>query len=382
MSNDRYKLDKYLERAGKFSIGICFIFLVFFIGSLVLQAVPAFSFYVFEVDVNAKKPIYSEQEAKSLLQNYFQTDKYSRFLNKNATKELLDNLKDDGHKSKLSLLVSNQLNDFLKDGESKFFDESEQSLIKKLQADGMFNTIINWNLFVNTESRDPSQAGILTAIIGSMFTIFICIAISLPIAVLAAIYLDEFAPKNAITSIIELNINNLAAVPSIVFGLLGLSFLINFCDFPRSSSIVAGITLAMMVLPIMIISTRGALSRVPNSIKQAALALGATKIQIIIHHTLPLALPGIMTGLILSIARAIGETAPLILIGMVAFIIDVPSSVFDPATVLPVQIFLWTQNPEHAFHAKTAAAILILLVIMIILNLAAILVRKKFEKRW
>lgn len=239
-----------------------------------------------------------------------------------------------------------------------------------------------FNFFTNPESREVTQAGMSTSITGSLYTILVCIFVAFPISILTAIYLEEFAPKNLITSLLEVNIYNLAAVPSIVFGLLGLIVLINTFHLPRAASITAGITLAMMILPVMIISTRQALRVVPLPIKQAALALGATKMQVILHHSLPLAIPGIMTGAILSIARTIGETAPLILIGMVAFIVDIPENIFDPATVMPVQIFLWASSPEDGFKAKTAAAILILLAILITINIIAVYIRKKYEHRW
>lgn len=239
-----------------------------------------------------------------------------------------------------------------------------------------------FNFFTNPESREVAQAGMATSIVGSLYTILVCILVAFPISIFTAIYLEEFAPKNLITSLLEVNIYNLAAVPSIVFGLLGLVVLINTIHLPRAASITAGITLAMMILPVMIISTRQALRVIPSTIKQAALALGATKMQVILHHSLPLAIPGIMTGAILSIARAIGETAPLILIGMVAFIVDVPENIFDAATVVPVQIFLWASSPEDGFKAKTAAAILILLAILITINIIAVYIRKKYEHRW
>jgi phosphate transport system permease protein len=206
--------------------------------------------------------------------------------------------------------------------------------------------------------------------------------VALPISICTAIYLEEFAPKNLFTTLIEININNLAAIPSIVFGLLGLSVLINIFGMPRSAPITAGITLAMMILPILVITTRQAIKSVPTNVKHAALALGATKMQVILHHTLPLSMPGIATGVILSVARAIGETAPLILIGMVAFIVDIPHNIFEPATALPVQIYLWSSNPETAFQAKTAAAILFLLSLLILINMVAVYIRKKYENRW
>jgi phosphate transport system permease protein len=240
----------------------------------------------------------------------------------------------------------------------------------------------NWRFLTAGDSRDPELAGIRGALVGTALTLTITLLLCLPIGVMAAIYLEEFAPKNRITDAIEVNINNLAAVPSIVFGLLGLAVFLNFFGMPRSAPLVGGITLALLVLPTIIIASRAALKAVPPSIKEAALGVGASKQQAIFHHVLPLAMPGIMTGTIIGMAHALGETAPLLMIGMIAFIVDVPSSFTDAATVLPVQIYLWSDLPEGAFKAKTAAAIIVLLAFLFVMNGAAIWLRKKFERRW
>jgi phosphate transport system permease protein len=215
-----------------------------------------------------------------------------------------------------------------------------------------------------------------------VLTLLVTLALSLPLGVAAAVYLEEFAPKNRLTELIEININNLAAVPSIVFGLLGLAIFLNAFGLPRSAPLVGGLVLALLVLPTIIIAARAALKAVPQSIKEAALAVGASHQQAIFHHVLPLAAPGIMTGTIIGMAHALGETAPLLMIGMVAFIVDVPSAITDAATVLPVQIYLWSDLPEAAFEAKTAATILVLLLFLFVMNAAAILVRRRFERRW
>jgi phosphate transport system permease protein len=199
---------------------------------------------------------------------------------------------------------------------------------------------------------------------------------------MAAFYLEEFAPKNTLTNIVEVGINNLAAIPSIIFGLLGLVVYLNFMHLPRSCAIVGGLTLSMLVLPVIIIATRNSIKTIPNSIKEAAVAMGATKIQVMFHHTLPLALPGIMTGTILAVSRALGETAPLLMIGMVAFIADVPQSFLDPTTVMPVQIYLWSDSPELGFAEKSAAAIMVLLVFLMAFNAIAVYIRRRFEKKW
>jgi phosphate transport system permease protein len=217
---------------------------------------------------------------------------------------------------------------------------------------------------------------------GSFYTVIVTLALSFPIGVATAVYLEEFAPKNRWTDLIEVNINNLAAVPSIVFGLLGLAVFLNFMALPRSAPLVGGLVLTLMTLPTIIIAGRAALKSVPPSIREAALGVGASRLQMVTHHVLPLALPGMLTGTIIGMAQALGETAPLLMIGMVAFIVDIPGGFFDPATVLPVQIFLWADSPERAFVERTSAAILVLLGFLVIMNAIAVLLRKKFERRW
>lgn len=217
---------------------------------------------------------------------------------------------------------------------------------------------------------------------GSMLTLLVTLSLSFPIGVAAAVYLEEFAPSNRWTDLIEVNINNLAAVPSIVFGLLGLAVFLNFFGLPRSAPLVGGLVLTLMTLPTIIIASRASLKSVPPSIREAALGVGASKMQAIAHHVLPLAMPGMMTGTIIGMAQALGETAPLLMIGMVAFIVDVPGSFTDPATVLPVQIYLWADSPERAFVERTSAAIMVLLTFLIFMNATAVFLRKKFERRW
>jgi phosphate transport system permease protein len=219
-------------------------------------------------------------------------------------------------------------------------------------------------------------------VMGSFYALLITLLLSFPIGVAAAVYLEEFAPKNVWTDIIEVNINNLAAVPSIIFGLLGLAIFINFWGLPRSTPLVGGLVLTLMTLPVVIIAGRASLKSVPPSIREAALGIGASKMQMVTHHVLPLAMPGMLTGAIIGMARALGDTAPLLMIGMVAFIVDVPGGFTDPATALPVQIYLWADSPERAFTEKTSAAIIILLAFLICMNAAAVFMRKKFETRW
>jgi len=240
----------------------------------------------------------------------------------------------------------------------------------------------NTYYFQNGDSRDPELAGIGGALVGSFYSIIICLLLAFPVAVLASIYLEEFAPKNKITDFIEININNLAAVPSIVYGLLALQILLATIQLPRSTALVAGITLALMTLPRIIIPCRASLKAVPPSIREGALAVGASKFQSVFHHVVPLALPGTLSGTIIGLAQALGETAPLILIGMVAFVVDIPSTPIDPSSSLPVQVYLWSESAERGFVEKTSATIMMLLSFLIVMNFLAVYLRQKFEKRW
>ena len=260
--------------------------------------------------------------------------------------------------------------------------ERQQSWLAELQSSEQIALQFNWNFFTSGDSREPEQAGIGGAAMGSLLTLLITLCLSFPIGVGAAVYLEEFAPKNSWTEFIEVNINNLAAVPSIIFGLLGLAILINVFHIPRSIPIIGGLVLTLMTLPTIIISSRAAIKSVPPSIREAAIGIGASPMQVVLHHVLPLAMPGMLTGAIIGMAQALGETAPLLMIGMVAFIVDIPNSVSDPATVLPVQIFLWADSPERAFVEKTSAAIMVLLAFLISMNTAAVFLRKRLERRW
>jgi phosphate transport system permease protein len=251
-----------------------------------------------------------------------------------------------------------------------------------LKQDGHIVSTFNFDFFATGDSREPEQAGVGGALMGSFLTILTAIVLSLPISVAAAIYLEEFAPKNRITDVIEININNLAAVPSIVFGLLGLAVLLGFFGLPRGAPLVGGMVLSLMTLPTIIIATRAALKAVPPSIREAAYGVGASKQQVVMHHVLPLAMPGVMTGAIIGTARAMGESAAVLMIGMVAFIVDIPKSITDPATVLPVQIYLWADAAERAFVERTSAGIMVMLVFLVLMNAAAVVIRRRFERRW
>jgi phosphate transport system permease protein len=254
--------------------------------------------------------------------------------------------------------------------------------IDRLIAQDRIESRFNTTFFTAGDSREPELAGIWGAAMGSFFTLVVTLLLAFPMGVATAVYLEEFAPQNRWTDLIEVNINNLAAVPSIVFGLLGLAVFINFFGMPRSAPLVGGLVLTLMTLPTIIIASRAALKSVPPSIREAALGVGASKMQMVFHHVLPLAMPGMLTGTIIGMAQALGESAPLLMIGMVAFIVDIPASAMDPSTVLPVQIYLWADSPERAFVEKTSAAIMVLLAFLITMNALAVLLRKKFERRW
>jgi phosphate transport system permease protein len=254
--------------------------------------------------------------------------------------------------------------------------------IETLESRGDVERQFNWTLFTAGDSREPEQAGVWGAVVGSFWLMLITLALSAPLGVAAAVYLEEFSSKSRWVDIIEVNINNLAAVPSIVFGLLGLAVFLNVLHLPRSAPLVGGLTLTLMTLPTIVVATRAALRSVPPSIREAAFGVGASRVQVVSHHVLPLALPGILTGTIIGMAQALGETAPLLMIGMVAFIADVPGSPLDAATALPVQIFLWADSPERAFVERSAAAIVVLLTFLLLMNALAVLFRRRFELRW
>ncbi len=266
--------------------------------------------------------------------------------------------------------------------EDRRLSDSQLAWIDQLETNGRLRTVFNWRFLTAGDSREPELAGIFGALVGSFLTLTVTLAIVFPLGVSAAVYLEEFAPRHRWTDLIEVNINNLAAVPSIVFGLLGLAVFLNFFEAPRSAPVVGGATLGLMTLPTVIIVSRAAIKAVPPSIREAARGVGASPLQVVAHHVLPLAMPGILTGTIISMARALGETAPLLMIGMVAFIVDVPHNFTDAATALPVQIFLWADSPERGFVEKTSGAILVLLAFLVFMNAFAIGLRQKLEKRW
>ena len=324
-----------------------------------------------------------KEEMKSL------TELISSSEEENLMQAVLKNNDLIGANKKVWLKASSKIDIIHKNPEMKDLSESNRLIsdkelewFDKLTRNGDVKFSLNKIFFLKADSTEPEQAGILGSILGAFFTLVITLILSFPIAVAAGVFLEELAPKNRLTDIIEININNLAAVPSIIFGLLGLAIFLNVMHLPRSAPIVGGMVLALMTLPTIIIATRVSLKAVPPSIREAAVGLGATKFQSVIHHVLPLAIPGIATGTIIGMSRALGESAPLLLIGMVAFIVDIPGSFTDSATVLPVQIYLWKSTAARGFVELTAAGVIVLLTFLILMNALAIYVRNKFEKKW
>ncbi|MBI1208666.1 MAG: phosphate ABC transporter permease PstA [Azospirillum sp.] len=289
----------------------------------------------------------------------------------------------------ITLLASDNVDQLMKGHIARSLPEIQRNVsdrqigwVDALAGRGQLGTFFSLDVVTQNNSRQPELAGMRGAIIGSFLTLLITMVLAVPVGVAAAVYLEEFAPKNRWTDLIEVNINNLAAVPSIVFGLLGLAMFLNFFGLPRSAPLVGGMVLALMTLPIVIIASRAALKAVPPSIREAALGIGASPLQVVTHHVLPLAMPGILTGTIIGMGHALGETAPLLMIGMVAFVADTPTSVSDPASVLPVQIYMWAESAERGWVERTAAAIMILLTFLILMNGLAVYLRRKFERRW
>ncbi|GGC93494.1 phosphate ABC transporter permease PstA [Halopseudomonas salina] len=313
-----------------------------------------------------------------------------KLVNPYASNQLRDELTENpewmGTTQTITFLAHSDVDVYVKhQGDSAYsikLTEEQQGWVDDLQERGMIESSFNDVFFTSGDSRDPARAGVLSAIVGSLLTMFIVLVLSFPIGVAAAIYLEEFAPQNKLTDFIEVNINNLAAVPSIIFGLLGLAVFINLFGMPRSVPFVGGLVLTLMTLPTIIISSRAAIKSVPPSVKEAAEGIGASKMQVTLHHVLPLAMPGMLTGSIIGMAQALGETAPLLLIGMVAFIVEVPEGFFDASTVLPVQVFLWAGSPELAFIERASAAIMVLLAFLMSMNAMAIWLRKRLERRW
>lgn len=398
----RYRRERRFRAYGAASIGAACLFLALLLASVIMQAVPAFSYpYVTlevefapemvgengnpEGDIIADLPLqrlaFEALYKKFDAQSRAQKRKVTAYIDRgDARAALLAALQDNPHLWGSSAKVEIKASGALKATLSRE-DEESAAILRILGAENI-NARFNSDFFTNADSRNPAQAGIMGAMLGSLYVMLACMLVCFPIGVAAAVYLEEFARRGRMTDIIEVNINNLAAVPSIVYGLLGLAVFLKVAHLPRSSAIAGGLTLSLLVLPTIVIATRNALKSVPPSIRDAARGLGASEVMVMWHHTLPLAMPGIMTGTILAIARALGETAPLLMIGMVAFVADIPHGLLDPATAMPVQIYLWSDVPEQGFAAKTAAGIIVLLAFLLMLNLSASYIRRKFEKSW
>lgn len=412
----RYAREKRFRVYGVLSITVSFLFLLVLLFTIFSKGWPAFQQTYIQLDVELDEATLginkaSDEDAlysasyykviKNSLKEMFpgvEGRKQKRALKNLVSKAAAYDLRDQvlknpdllGTKQSYWFLAKDDIDVFMKGNIDRNLPETDRRIkdyqltwIDTLVAQGRLEKRFNTVLFTEADSREPEKAGLKGAIMGSLFTMLVTLLLSFPIAVAAAAYLEEFAPQNnRWVDMIEININNLAAVPSIVFGLLGLAVYINLFGIPRSTPLIGGLVLTLMTLPTIIIASRAAIKSVPPSIKQAAVGLGASPIQTLFQHTLPLAMPGILTGTIIGMAQALGETAPLLMIGMVAFIAEAPSGIFDPATVMPVQIYLWSDSPERAFTERTSAAIIVLLGFLVIMNLFAIVLRKKFERRW
>lgn len=411
----RYRRERVFRMLGFAAVLVGLAFLTFFFITLIGNGYTAFgqTHMLLEVELNAadidpkgnrdpadlmrgnyQRPIrnalrerFPEAQTRSALRQLF------GLLSPGAEFELRDEVLENpaliGQTHALWLLADDDVDMLVKghidrrlEASARRVTNSQLRWIEALEQDDAISKRFNTRLFTEGDSRDPEMSGLWSAVVGSFYMLLVTLLLSFPLGVATAIYLEEFAPKNRWTDLIEVNINNLAAVPSIVFGLLGLALFINFFGLPRSAPLVGGLVLTLMTLPVVIIAARASLTAVPPSIREAALSVGASKMQTILHHVMPLAMPGMLTGTIIGMARALGESAPLLMIGMVAFIVDVPESPLDPATALPVQVYLWADSPERAFVERTSAAILVLLAFLFVMNATAILLRKRFERRW
>jgi phosphate transport system permease protein len=405
----RYKREKRFQLLGLAAIASSLLFLVILFSSIFLNGYKAFYQTAIQIDVFFDPAILDVKDPASA--NYHSLVKQSMrtafpevknrkdkrklygIVTSGAGFSLRDLVLEDpeiiGETQAVWVLADDDVDMLMKGYIDRALPESERRMndmqigwVDTLQKQNRVHSQFNVGFFLNGDSREPESAGILGATVGSMYMLAITLVLAFPIGIGAAIYLEEFAVKNRMTDIIEVNINNLAAVPSIVFGLLGLAVFLNFFQLPRSAPLVGGLVLFLMTLPTIIITGRVALQSVPPSIREAALGVGASKMQAVFHHVLPLAMPGMLTGTIIGMARALGESAPLLMIGMVAFIVDIPSGITDPATALPVQIYLWADSPERAFIERTSAAIMVLLTFLILMNGTAVYLRSKFERRW
>ena len=419
----RYKKEKRFILIGRIAVSLTIIFLVILLGSIILRGISGF----YTTNISLKTTLSEEiidpaqnknadeifkaswrKVSRTAIYNILDDYNDSKNIEKSTRKEKRDfirlfsrssefyvrdytlkNINNIGEVVTINVPASSLVDQYLKGKIDINLDESNRPLsnaqiswINFMVEKNMIERKFNVSFFSNGDSRNSEEAGILGAMVGSFLALMVTIIAAFPLGVMSAIYLEEFAPKNKFTNLIEVNINNLAAVPSIVFGLLGLAIFLNFFGLPRSSPLAGGLVLALMTLPTIIISSRVAIKSVPPSIREAAMGVGASKMQSVFHHVMPLAIPGILTGTIIGMARALGETAPLLMMGMVAFIVDVPQSITDPSTVLPAQIFLWSDQPERGFEEKTASATIILLGFLLTMNALAVFLRYKYERKW
>ena len=415
-TNKRHRKEKRFKSLCLGAVMVAILFLILLLSSLAYKGLSGFTKTTIQIPIYFNEEIIDPENTKdiavikkasfrkifkqSILQK-FPEAKDNRKIYRNIAKiysrgspyllkkMVLDDISLIGKTINVDLVSSSIIDQLRKNNININVPESDRpvsdatlKIYDQLTTEGVIKKRLNFSFFKYGDSRNPEEAGILGALLGSLFTLIITLLLSFPIGVLTAIYLEEFAPKNKFTYFIEININNLAAVPSIIFGLLGLAIFLNFFGLPRSVPLTGGLVLTLMTLPTVIISSRASLKAVPPTIREAALGLGASKLQAVFNHVVPSAAPGMFTGTIIGMARALGETAPLLLMGMVAFIVEVPASIFDPATVLPAQIYLWADSPERGFVEKTSAAIIVLVLFLIIMNSLAIWLRRKFEVRW
>ena len=411
----RYARERRFRLYGMLAVFAGFVFLFLLLADIVIKGSPAFTQYYIKVTVDFN------QDSLDLPQDYTSKDlaradfgavvkgslremfpgvssraekrRLYRLISVGADYSLRDMVIADpalvGKKQDIWLLAHSEASSYLKGQVTAATDEAERKVkdvqmtwLNTLREEGRTELRFNTTFFLAGDSREPELAGIKAALVGSFYTLLVTFCLAFPIGVMAAIYLEEFAPRNRLTDLIEININNLAAVPSIVFGLLGLAVFINWMSLPRSAPLVGGLVLTLLTLPVIIIASRAAIKAVPPSIREAALGVGASQMQVVFHHVLPLAMPGMLTGAIIGMSRALGESAPLLMIGMIAFVVGVPGGVPGPATALPVQIYLWADSPERAFAERTSAAIIVLLVFLLLMNLAAVLIRRRMERKW
>lgn len=374
----RYFKEKVFKMYGVIALFISFAFLVTFFGNMIFKGYSGLRQAKIYTTISIT-PEVLEDPAYAFLEDdyyYISRDEIRRLpLKIQDSKDMMNKTFNEW------VIADSEVDQYLK-GRPNRLKNSDKKYLDKLKEEGKLKLFFNWNFFTNGDSNLPEVAGIKAAVFGTIYVMIITILVSVPLGIATAIYLEEYAKDNWLTRMIEVNINNLAAIPSIIYGLLGLAVFINFLHVPRSSALAGGLTLGIMNLPVIVISSRAAIKSIPPSIKEAAYGVGASKLQVIWHHILPLAVPGILTGFIIGLARSIGETAPLLVVGMVAYIPDAPTSFVQSTTVLPAQIYTWSTASLRAFTEKTALAILVLLAVMLLLNTLAIWLRNKYEKQW